>query len=599
MNTGAKRGGSFQRILAGAGGLMLAVVLLFSSLMGTASAAPEYADPPGVTFIGNGPLWTSVDGRYVTFASSYDYMNDGLGGGQFMRDRQTQALTRVTALDPNVASITDVTPDRHYGVLYTSLSLVPQDTNGNVFDVYLVDFTDNSYELISQSSSGALGNSDSLLTAFDRTISDDGRYVTFYSSATTLTSHNYAGTADYHMFIRDRVAQTTSLLSSNSSGNPGNGNSYEGVLSKDGQTVAYVTAATDIVSSLGSTHIVYQNIAAGTKVRASAPQGVAEDPQNNGGCDFVSLSGDGRYVTMGCYAGLLPAAEPLGANAYRYDTQTGSLLLIDTGPASESVNNVRISADGRRVVFNQGAQRKTYAWDSVSQAVTLIAQNTQAPVLSENGLVLAAQELGGVPNSRSGIWTLPPITQPDTTPPTVTGTPVIQPNGNGWYNSNVTVNWTATDPSPSSGTPTQPAPTTASLEGTNTYTSAPSCDPAGNCATGSVILKIDKSAPTTTNLAMSGLITFTIPIINLTISFFPANVQTTTITATVADSVSSVVAAEYYFDNGAHVPMNVANGTASANASITGLSPGQHTLNVRSQDAAGNWSIVATRTFLK
>lgn len=80
-------------------------------------------------------------------------------------------------------------------------------------------------------------------------------------------------------------------------------------------------------------------------------------------------------------------------------------------------------------------------------------------------------------------------------PPTVTGTPDREPNANGWYNDNVTINWTATDPDPSSGAPTQPAPTVADQEGVQTYTSGQSCDPLNNCAAGSLELKIDKTAP--------------------------------------------------------------------------------------------------------
>src|SRR5690606_18188025 len=93
----------------------------------------------------------------------------------------------------------------------------------------------------------------------------------------------------------------------------------------------------------------------------------------------------------------------------------------------------------------------------------------------------------------------PEITEPpaptDTTPHLVIGTPDPEPNTAGWYNSDVTITWTATDPEPSSGVPTQPEPTIASLEGVNTYTSTESCDEANNCATGSLTFKIDKTAP--------------------------------------------------------------------------------------------------------
>jgi hypothetical protein len=89
-------------------------------------------------------------------------------------------------------------------------------------------------------------------------------------------------------------------------------------------------------------------------------------------------------------------------------------------------------------------------------------------------------------------------TQPDTAAPTVTGTPDRAPNAAGWYGADVTINWSAVDPEPSSGVPTTPPTVVANQNGTHVYTSAPSCDPAGNCATGSLSLNIDKTDPTIT-----------------------------------------------------------------------------------------------------
>lgn len=83
----------------------------------------------------------------------------------------------------------------------------------------------------------------------------------------------------------------------------------------------------------------------------------------------------------------------------------------------------------------------------------------------------------------------------DTTPPVVTGMPDRSANNNGWYNAPVTITWLVIDPSPSSGAPTNPPSTTANLEGTNTYVSGQSCDPVGNCSTGSLALSIDTVLP--------------------------------------------------------------------------------------------------------
>lgn len=86
-------------------------------------------------------------------------------------------------------------------------------------------------------------------------------------------------------------------------------------------------------------------------------------------------------------------------------------------------------------------------------------------------------------------------TSADTVPPQVTGTVDRQPDHSGWYSRDATISWSANDPDPSSGNPTLPASTLANLEGDNIYTSNESCDPAGNCARGSLELKLDKTSP--------------------------------------------------------------------------------------------------------
>lgn len=98
----------------------------------------------------------------------------------------------------------------------------------------------------------------------------------------------------------------------------------------------------------------------------------------------------------------------------------------------------------------------------------------------------------GIDDACDGDIAPPPA---DTVPPKVTGAVDRQPDHNGWYNHDATISWSANDPDPSSGGPTLPAPTLVNLEGDNTYTSDESCDSAGNCARGSLDLKLDKTPP--------------------------------------------------------------------------------------------------------
>ncbi|MDB5186188.1 MAG: hypothetical protein JWL85_711, partial [Candidatus Saccharibacteria bacterium] len=88
-----------------------------------------------------------------------------------------------------------------------------------------------------------------------------------------------------------------------------------------------------------------------------------------------------------------------------------------------------------------------------------------------------------------------PTTPSDEVAPVVMGVPDRMANGAGWYKAPVMINWSATDPEPSSGAPSVPAPTVANLEGEHVYTSGESCDPAGNCATGTYTVKLDTVLP--------------------------------------------------------------------------------------------------------
>ena len=81
----------------------------------------------------------------------------------------------------------------------------------------------------------------------------------------------------------------------------------------------------------------------------------------------------------------------------------------------------------------------------------------------------------------------------DETAPKISGAATTDPNANGWYNSDVTIHWTASDAL--SGV-SAPKDSLVSSEGTNEGASVDVYDAAGNKATGTVSgLKIDKTAP--------------------------------------------------------------------------------------------------------
>ncbi len=96
-----------------------------------------------------------------------------------------------------------------------------------------------------QQGDGPVGNP-AAPTAIDRAaISDTGRYVAFTSSADNLVPNDANGAAD--VFLRDNLLRTTTLVSINSAGTgSGNAASFSPSISGDGRYVVFVSTATDL-----------------------------------------------------------------------------------------------------------------------------------------------------------------------------------------------------------------------------------------------------------------------------------------------------------------------------------------------------------------
>ena len=81
----------------------------------------------------------------------------------------------------------------------------------------------------------------------------------------------------------------------------------------------------------------------------------------------------------------------------------------------------------------------------------------------------------------------------DKTPPAITASAAPPPNGAGWNNANVTVSYSCTDNL--SGVASCPSSALVASEGQNQNISGQATDVAGNVATGSITISIDKTPP--------------------------------------------------------------------------------------------------------
>jgi hypothetical protein len=139
-----------------------------------------------------------------------------------------------------------ISSDGRYAVFQSVASnLVTGDTNAN-WDVFVRDRTSGTTERVSIDSAGVQGNYGSG-TGSCLSISADGRYVAFRSDATNLVPGDT--NANYDAFIRDRTSGTTERVSVSSTGAQASGASGScASLSADGRYVSFESSAADLVA---------------------------------------------------------------------------------------------------------------------------------------------------------------------------------------------------------------------------------------------------------------------------------------------------------------------------------------------------------------
>jgi Glucodextranase, domain B len=154
----------------------------------------------------------------------------------------------------------------------------------------------------------------------------------------------------------------------------------------------------------------------------------------------------------------------------------------------------------------------------------------------------------------------------DNVPPTITGTVTPAPNAAGWNNSNPTIIFNCADKTSGIASCTPPVTITTETAGQNVVGTA--LDKAGNAATASVLVKLDKTAPSLTlNSIVNGSYVSASPI---------------SISGTVADALSGLAGVNC---NGASAVINGNN----FNCTVT-LTPGANSINAVATDIAGNSS---------
>ncbi len=239
-----------------------------------------------------------------------------------------------------------ISADGRYLAFVSQASNLVDGDTNNSADVFLFDRANGDTRRISISSSGEQGNG----WSYQPAISGDGRYIAFTSRSSNLAAPG-SQPQQANIYLHDRIKKETWQVSTAPAGKPANGWSEWPAISADGRFVAFSSLANNLVpgdENSVSDIFLYDRLNAQV-IRVSQSSG-----SNGGGRWSIhpALSGDGRYLA---YAAIETNQPGEGANIYVYDRLTGQSLCLSCSESGfnglAARNAPAISADGGLVAF--------------------------------------------------------------------------------------------------------------------------------------------------------------------------------------------------------------------------------------------------------
>jgi Tol biopolymer transport system component len=321
----------------------------------------------------------SADGRYVVFASKANNLATPTSGFReiFLRDRWLDTVVNLTKLSqitfPGNGADCDnpfISPNGKFvtfectGVLISSnLQSTPPKTK----NIFVIDIGAKSLNLVVN-----LGLV-SMTTDFvwpdadctDSTISNDGKIISFHTSATNIPNCSTATTdkvvaANVSAGFGSSIVYTLVSHSNGFPMTPSNGGCFNPRLSANGSFIVFASTASNLTIDANPTNIerIYMAAPDGTGMTLVSRDVGAGGTPNDKDCASPSISGDGRFVAFGSFGGgiLVPGATI--AWVVRRDMTTftntlvgpGIFMLEIFGPPA-GTDQTAISDDGRVVVY--------------------------------------------------------------------------------------------------------------------------------------------------------------------------------------------------------------------------------------------------------
>ncbi|MGH9040747.1 MAG: hypothetical protein ACRDZ3_11015, partial [Acidimicrobiia bacterium] len=327
-----------------------------------AQTATEVPAPPGITsrvsvgaggaqVRGGGPsviesMATSADGSVVAFVSNATNLVPGDANGVFDVFTYEVATGRTTRVSLATDGSEAAAPSQEVAIsgdgkvvafVSAAPNLVANDANGQK-DVFVRDRAAGTTTRVSMGTGGGEASAGS----GQPSLSDDGRWVAFASTAPNLVAGDANAVSD--IFLHDRAGAITQRVSLDSGGGDPDGPSVAPDLSSDGSVVAFESKASDLLqggadgNGLADVFVASGGVITRVNVGAPVPQG--------GDSGAPSLSADGRYVAYTSAAtNIAPPDSQPGTDVFLFDRTGQTTRRVSVAGTDGAPNGASHSAD--------------------------------------------------------------------------------------------------------------------------------------------------------------------------------------------------------------------------------------------------------------
>ena len=317
-----------------------------SLLLATGVACPAAAAPPPVTRVNVSTIGAQADGnaanpalsetgQYVAFSSYATNLVPGSNPGfadVLLKDLSSGALELISVDNAGLRAADhtgspSVSRDGRYVAFESGGVLAPEDSNGRQFmDVYLRDRTAGTTTLVSVNEFGVGGNEASRQPM----ISASGRYVVFTSDADNLV--DYDDNQQRDVFVRDMMTGDLTRVSVSATGDEGERDSHSPTISPNGRYVAFTSAASTLVPGDTNTNVDIFLVQLPFDPVFRSIERVSVDSAEaelDAASEHASISANGRYVAFETSAELLAVNASL-QNVVVRDRTLGSTTVVTT-----------------------------------------------------------------------------------------------------------------------------------------------------------------------------------------------------------------------------------------------------------------------------